>query len=85
MKQAIFVALLLLSLSAAAQQVQPQQPPSRSEMQSIQNEMVQQLQAKLQLQAQVFDLTAKLDELQKQLDAEKKLAAASPPPAQKKD
>ena len=58
------MAFLLLPLSAAAQSVQP---PSRYEMQSLQNEMVQQLQAKLQLQAQVLDLTAKVEELQKQL------------------
>lgn len=76
MKQALFAALLLLPLSAAAQTT----PPSSSyEMQSIQNEMVQQLQAKLQLQAQVLALTAQVGELQK------KLAEAPPVPAPKKD
>jgi hypothetical protein len=63
-KQAIIAIVLLLPFTALAQ---PAQPPSRYEMQSLQNEMVQQLQAKLQLQAQVLDLTAKVEELQKQL------------------
>jgi hypothetical protein len=76
MKQALFVALLLLPLSAAAQQ--PTQAPSRSEMQSLQNEMVQQLQAKLALQAQVLDLTAQLGELRQQLAAKDAPAPAAP-------
>jgi septal ring factor EnvC (AmiA/AmiB activator) len=82
MKQAFFVAFLLLPpLSAEAQTGQPQTVPSRSEMQSVQNEMVQQLQAKLQLQAQVLDLTAEVDRLRKQLAAEN--TAPIPPTAPK--
>lgn len=78
MKQALFVALLLLPLSAAAQTTQPSS--SRSEMQAMQNEMAVQLQAKLQFEAQVIDLTAKVSELQAKLDAVPK-----PPSPGKKD
>lgn len=74
MKQALFVALLLLPLSAAAQTASS----SRSEMQSVSTEVLEQLQAKMQFRAQVLDLTAKVDEL-------KKLAEAPSVPAPKKD
>ena len=79
MKQALFVALLLLPLSAAAQTASS----SRSEMQSVSTEVLEQLQAKMQFRAQVLDLTAKIDELQKQLAA--KEVPVSPVPAPKKD
>lgn len=80
MKQALFVALLLLPLSAAAQTAPPSS--SRSEMQSVSTEVLEQLQAKMQFRAQVLDLNAQIAELQKQLAAK---APEPVVPAPKKD
>jgi hypothetical protein len=81
MKQAFFVAFLLLHpLIAEAQTGQPQTVPSRSEIQAMQNEIAIQLQAKLQFEAQVIDLTARIAELQVKLESALK---AAPPPEKK--
>jgi hypothetical protein len=62
MKHVVIAALLLLPVAAFAQTLPP---PTRAELQVMQNEMVTNLQAKLALQAQVIDLEAQVAELKK--------------------